>query len=392
MLRYLPLLFVPAVATADTPKPAPFAAQLHGQLAARSGNLVYSPSSIAVALAMAREGARGQTAAEMDKVLGATNAADAKALIKSFKTAKQAPGGPMPPELAIANRLFADGATPFEPAFLDTTSKDYLAPAQVLDFRHHAEDARTTINKWVAAQTHDRIKDLIPHGAVDALTRMVLVNAIYLKAQWETPFPEAATKPAPFAIAGSGSKAVATMHTVARARWGEHAGARMLDLPYVSAGGPQLGMLLVVPDGKSLGAVETAYEAEGVAPFLAATKTAGKADVALPKFEVGTELRLAGALDKLGRKRALTDDADFGGISKVPTKISEVIHKAWAKVDEKGTEAAAATAVIMTEITSVEVQPPHPFQVDRSFLFFIHDDKGNVLFGGRIVDPSQAGA
>ena len=147
-------------------------------------------------------------------------------------------------------------------------------------------------------------------------------------------------------------------------------------------------MLLVVPDGKDLATVEAAYAREGFAPFLAAVQGGGKADVALPRFEVGTTLELTDVLDALGVKRAFTDDAQFAGISKLPTKISGVIHKAWVKVDEKGTEAAAATAVVMAEITAVQI--PHPFKVDRSFLFFIHDNKGNVLFSGRIVDPSQS--
>jgi serpin B len=392
MLRYLPLLFIPAVATADSnpgpmPPIAPFAAQLDGQLANESGNLVYSPSSISVALAMVREGAQGQTAAELDRVLGATNGSDAKAFITSFKTAVREPGGRMPPELAVANRIFADAAMPFEQPFLDVTSKDYLAPAELLDFRQRAEEARLTINTWVADQTHDKIKDLLAKGTVDPLTRMVLANAIYLKAQWATPFPERATKPAPFAIADGTSRSVSTMHAVAHAGWGDHAGARMLDLPYYSATGPKLGMLLVVPDGKDLATVEAAYASEGFAPFLAAVKNAGNADVALPRFEVGTTFDLTNVLDALGIKQAFTADAQFAGISKQPTRISAVIHKAWAKVDEKGTEAAAATAVGMIEITGV--QTLHPFKVDRSFLFFIHDGNGNVLFGGRIMDPSQ---
>jgi serpin B len=179
------------------------------------------------------------------------------------------------------------------------------------------------------------------------------------------------------------------MRTIAGATWGNHSGARMLDLPYASGGGPALAMLLVVPDGSSLATVETSYAKEGIQPFLASVKTGGKVDVALPKFEVGTSFDLTPTLGALGMKLAFSDGADFSGMSKVPTSISAVIHKAWAKVDENGTEAAAATAVVMLETTAVAIaMPPHPFAVDRSFLFFIHDQEGNVLFGGRIVDPS----
>lgn len=375
------------LAAGSNPPTAPFAAQLDGQLAKLPGNLVYSPSSIALALAMVREGAQGQTAAELDRVLGATNGSDAKALLKSFETPVREPGAPMPPELAIANRIFADAATPFEQSFLDVTSKDYLAPAQLLDFRNHAEEARLTINKWVAEQTHDKIKDLLAQGTVDPSTRMVLANAIYLKAQWAMPFPERTTTPAPFAIAGGTSKPVSTMHAVAIARWGDHAGARMLDLPYYSATGPRLSMLLVVPDGKDLATVEATYAEEGFAPFMAAVDNSGHANVALPKFEVGTSVELKKVLEALGIKRAFTHAAQFAGISKLPIEISIVSHKAWAKLDENGTEAAAATAVGLT--SHGHVRKPHSFKVDRSFLFFIHDNQSNVLFCGRIIDPSQ---
>ncbi len=336
---------------------------------------------------MVREGARDQTAAEIDRVLGATNSSDAKAFVGRFKTPPRKPGGRMPPELAVANRIFVDAAMPLEPSFLDVTRKGYQAPAQLLDFRNRAGQARITINRWVAAQTHDKIKDLLPKEAVAGDTRMVLVNAIYFKAHWVTPFPQQATRPAPFLVAGDSSKPVPTMHVTAPARWGDHAGARMLDLPYYSATGPQLGMLVVVPEAQDLATVEAAYADEGFAPFMAAVNDAGTADIALPRFEIGMSFDLTPALDALGIKRAFTDAAQFDGISKVPTSISAAVHKAWAKVDETGTEAAAATAIVM-QVTSEQVV--HPFNVDRSFLFFIHDDKGNVLFSGRIVDPSQS--
>jgi serpin B len=147
-------------------------------------------------------------------------------------------------------------------------------------------------------------------------------------------------------------------------------------------------MLILVPDGKSLADIEASYAAEGLTPFLTATSNHGLAAVALPKFEVGTSFELADPLSRLGMGLAFSDQANFTGMSKVATHISAVVHKAWAKVDEAGTEAAAATAVIMNETAVALPVTPHAFDVDRSFLFFIHDAAGNVLFGGRIVDPS----
>jgi len=321
-------------------------------------------------------------------VLGADAGKTAKELVKSFKTPKQEPNQPTVPDLAIANRLFGERTTPFEKAFLDVTSKDYQAPVEAVDFRHAHDAVRKHINDWVAKQTHDKIKDLLAPPAVDDATRMILVNAIYMKASWATAFEPTLTKPAPFAIAGAASKQVDTMHMEGGASWGAHDGARTVDLPYYRAGGPRLAMLVVVPDSKSLAEIEAAYAAEGLAPFLAATSTTGLAAVSLPKFEVGTSFELSDPLTKLGMGVAFSDAADFTGMSKVATHISAVVHKAWAKVDEKGTEAAAATAVVMTETAVVAKPIPHAFDVDRSFLFFIHDDHGNVLFGGRIVDPS----
>ncbi|CAN5251098.1 serpin family protein [soil metagenome] len=395
-LTSLALLATLTSAHADTPKSfaprvpavAPFSARLDGALAQRSGNFLYSPTSISIALAMVREGARGATADEMDRVLGADARTTAKAITRSFKTSKHGPGETKPPELAIANRLFGDLKTTFAQPFLDVTSKDYEAPVESLDFFAHADASRLHINAWVATQTHDKIKDLLPPPSVTPITRLVLVNAIYMKAAWAMPFQPSLTAPAAFNVGGAASKQVPTMHTTAVATWGAHAGARMLDLPYASAGGTQLSMMLVVPDVAALATVEKSYASEGIQPFLAAVKTSGPANVALPKFEVGTAFELEPTLVDLGMKVAFSDHADFSGISQVPTQISRVIHKAWAKVDEAGTEAAAATAIVVNEVSGGAVAKPHPFAVDRSFLFFVHDAQGNVLFGGRIVDPS----
>ncbi|MFT3693751.1 MAG: serpin family protein [Kofleriaceae bacterium] len=368
--------------------PAPFAAQLDAQLAKHAGNFIYSPASISSALAMTREGANGDTASTMDSVLGLDARKIAKDLVTSFKTPKQQPGYATVPELSIANRLFGDKSTKFEKPFLDVTSKDYQAPVEALDFQNASAAARQHINDWVAKQTHDKIRDLLADPDVTPATKMVLVNAIYMKASWQTEFDAARTKPAPFQIAGGANKKVDTMHMQGPASWGAHGGARTVDLPYTTGGGPRLSMLVMVPEGASLADVEAAYAREGLVPFLTATSNQGEAAVALPKFEVGTSFELQDPLTALGLGIAFSSRADFTGMSKVATQISAVVHKAWAKVDEKGIEAAAATAVVMRDSAAMPVQTPHAFDVDRSFLFFVHDDHGNVLFAGRIMDPS----
>lgn len=371
-----------------------FSAKLHGRVGTVTGNLIYSPASIAIALAMTREGATGETAKQMDTVLGANAGSEAKALGKLWRSApsKRAPGARTPPELAIANRLYGDKGTAFVKRFIDVTRDDYGAPLESVDFRKHSEDARLAINKWVEQQTKTRIKDLLQRGVVNDATRLVLVNAIYLKAEWETPFEKSATKPAKFAVEGGPSKDVPTMHGVVGAKWGTHAGARVLDLPYVSdASGPRLSMMVVVPDKAKLAAVEAMYAKEGLAGFVKAASNSGQVDVALPKWKVGTDFVLNQKLADMGMPRAFEEGkADFGGMTTTERlHISKVIHKAWIEVDEKGTEAAAATAVVMTN-DSEAPSAPFVFKVDRSFVFLIHDQNGTVLFAGRVADPSKS--
>jgi serpin B len=365
-----------------------FAARLHGILRASPGNLLYSPTSIAVALAMAREGARGATAAELDRALGEDATAEARAL-----AARLGAGGGDGPELSLANRLFAERTLPLEPAFVETTRAAYHAPIEGLDFLSDFEAGRAHINDWVLAATHDKIKELIPPGGLDQWTRLVLVNAVYLKAGWLRPFAKAHTRPEPFFVDGRGRKEVPAMHGEIGTRIGRHAGARVLALPYrAAAEGLRLSMLVVVPErSHGLAAVEAAYAREGVEPFARALTDDGKVDVSLPPFKVATDVQLSQALKTMGVATPFTDDADFSGISERATKISEVFHKAWANVDEEGTEAAAATAIAWVEICSLVRPRPkrYVFKVDRSFLFFVRDDvSGAVLFAGRVLDPA----
>lgn len=376
-----------------TPTNGSFEGRLHAALAAAGDDLIYSPVSISTALAMAREGATRETAAEFDAVLGPQAGADAQALIARLTKPAAPPayeGAPVAPELAIANRLFADPSAPLLPTFVDVTRTRYLAPIEAVDFRNDFEAGRQRINAWVLEQTRGKIADLLAQGTVDAWTRLVLVNALYLKAQWQTPFAKEATRPAPFAIAGGDTVDAPTMHGQVYGRWGSLGGARMFDLPYASTGdGPQLAMLLVVPNGASLGEVEQAYTDGGLPSLLAALDGGGKAIVSLPTFTLESSAELSEALVDMGMARAFSDDAQFDGISSMPLKLSKVVHKAWAKIDENGTEAAAATAVVMAEITSAgpPPAPPYVFDVDRSFLAFIHDERGQVLFAARVVDP-----
>jgi serpin B len=370
-----------------------FAAKFHGEAGKTKGNLIYSPMSIGIALAMTREGATGTTAKQMDDVLGKDTGTDAKALrvaMKSSPGAKTDPNTPAPPELAVVNRLFGDSKVTWVKRFLDVTGGEYGAPIEGVDFRKNANGARIKINKWVEEQTKNRIKDLLKPGIVDGLTRLVLVNAIYLKAQWLTPFEVSNTKPADFAVTGAAKVKVPTMHGTVDGSHGTYAGARLVDLPYAAGPkGPRLSMMIVVPDSAKLDAIEATYTKEGLAGFMKSLKGA-ELQLALPKFKIESEFLLNEALGKLGMPRAFSElEAEFDGMTKdEKLHISKVIHKAFVEVDEKGTEAAAATAVVMAT-EGAAMHKPIPFKVDRSFAFFIHDASGTVLFAGRVQDPSK---
>jgi serpin B len=380
--------FVVGASADSTQKPKSidrFAATFHGEAGKTKGNLIYSPMSIGIALAMTREGATGATAKEMDAVLGASTGADAKALLLSMKSSGDKQGSP---ELAIANRLFGDATMTWVKRFVDVTRDDYGAPIEGVDFRKDADGARTKINKWVEEQTRNRIKELLAPKIVNALTRLVLVNAIYLKAQWVTPFQVANTKPVDFAVAGGAKVKPPTMHGVVKGSSGTYAGARIVDLPYhAGAKGPQLAMMIVVPDRSKLDAIETTYTKEGLAGFMKSLAYQ-EINLALPKFKIESSFSLNEALARLGMPRAFSEMAEFDGMStSARLALSKVIHKAFVSVDEKGTEAAAATAAIVS-VTGVAPKPID-FKVDRSFAFFIHDASGTVLFAGRVLDPSK---
>jgi len=351
----------------------PFEAKLHSEVAKSEGNLIYAPASIGIALAMTREGAGGDTAKEFDAVLG--DHTKYRALYRSLAGR---------PELAIANRLFAEASLRLEKPFVDVTKTAYDAPVEALDFGRKHDSARKHINAWVAKQTKDKIKDLLPEGAITKLTRLVLVNAIHFKAAWVEPFSESSTRPAKFQVDAKTAKQVPTMRGEMTVKLGKHGGARLIDLPYADS---KLSLLIAVPDGSSLRDVERAYAKDGLGKFLAALdRQGGETLVTLPKFKIEADVPLTEILPKMGIKAAFSDFADFKAIARGPKLfISKVVHKAVIEVNEKGTEAAAATAVVI----STDSGPGRSFAVDRAFAFFLHDEAGNVLFAGRVTDPTR---
>lgn len=364
-----------------------FAMDLYGKVRELPGDLAVSPLSISVALAMTWAGARGETSAQMKKVLHAEAPAErvvdlAGKLIASYQ------GGET--TVRIANRLFGDQSYTFSREYLDLTGKALGAPLETLDFMHAPEPARKHINDWIADKTERRIRDLLPQGSVNANTRLVLANAIYFLGDWQRPFKKGKTVPAPFHVSPNQKKNVLTMHQSASFAFAATGGVKVLEMPYQ---GGHLAMTLVLPDAiDGLDALEKRLDTAAFDAWIAAL-TPQVVSVSLPRFKIdpSESLRLNKLLEALGMPMAFdATRADFSGMTANATHdlyLSAVIHKAFVKLDEKGTEAAAATGGLMA-VKSAMRPAAAVFNADHPFLYFLRDLKsGAILFMGRVHEP-----
>lgn len=291
-------------------------------------------------------------------------------------------------ELALdgANQLYGQQGVGWEREFLDLLAREYGAGLRTVDFENAHEEARGLINDWVADRTRDRIPELIPAGVLDALTRLVLVNALYLKAPWEIPFETSLTESLPFHRADGSSVDVDTMvQPTLATTMTQGDGWRAAQLPYA---GRALAMTLVLPDEGQMSEVEALLTSGGLTALLSAGRQT-ILDLRLPRWTFRTQAALNGVLQDLGMRTAFDPlRADFRPMTEedLDLYVSAVLHEGFIAVDEEGTEAAAATAVVMSE-SSLPVT--EPFHVDRPFLFAIHDvEHGAPLFLGRVDDPS----
>ena len=357
------------------------------QLARPSGaNLFMSPHSVSIALAMTYAGASGATATQLADALHFTlpepqlHAAFDALDLELMSRAAQATGDTIPFKLNTANALFGQTGWRFLPPFLDTLALNYGAGMRVLDFAADPESARETINGWVEDRTNDRIKDLLPQGSVTESTRLVLANAIHFSAAWATPFETGATADSPFTLASGAAITVPTLHQNAELGYGEGAGFRAAELPY---DGGQLAMVVIEPD--DLGAFEDGFDVVQWQAVLASLQP-HQLELALPKFKFDAPLGLKDALIALGMTDAFTARADFSRIDGArDLMITDVLHKGFVAIDEHGTEAAAATAVIVGDTSA---PGPATLAVDHPFLVVIRDrPTGAILFVGRVVDP-----
>ena len=366
-----------------------FAADLHPRLGAKGDNLFFSPFSIEAALGMTAAGARGETLDEMRKVLHLP--ADPHAAFGGLIARLNSAGLDKlrPYQLSVANAIWAQKGYPWHKEFVELTREHYGAGVVDVNFAE-SEAARKQINDWVEKETKDKIKELIPRGVISMLTRMVLANAIYFKANWRYQFDKKLTQDAPFTRADGTKPPVPLMHmnrdfaygetTMFVRRGGEK--VQILELPYA---GEELSMVVYLP--------EAADGAERLGQWLQG-KDLGRPElkkrqvsVYLPQFKAETSYSLKPVLIDLGMKAAF-DDADFTGMSPKGRDlyISHVLHKAFVEVNEEGTEAAAATAVVLKERVAERVTV---FRADRPFVFTIRDNKsGTVLFLGRYSGPT----
>jgi serpin B len=383
-----------------------------GGLATGSDNLCVSPYSIESALAMTFAGADGETRTEMARVLHFPSDGDAvptsfaslqhsleemsaKTVTISEQLKKEG-GSSEPIALTIANRLFAQKGYAFRDSFLALMKQNFGAAFEPMDFVHDSSGATQHINKWVADQTRDRIRDLIPAGALDETTRLVLANAIYLKAPWANPFFDGATRPEPFHIHGKAPVDVSMMRKEDKNfGYRKRDGFTAVSLPYV---GGELQFLVLLPDDvNGLHALESKLTSELLAQC--AKLETRDVDLSLPKFKFEPpSIALAKTFKALGMKTAFNHPVGSANFDRMaPRKpndylyISQIFHKTFIAVDEKGTEAAAATAVAMFATSApMRNTPPPPIEVkvDRPFVYAIqHVSSGVCLFLGRVTDP-----
>lgn len=386
-----------------TPPPSPaegssFAASsnglgydLYAKLAKEPGNVAFSPASIEAALAMTFAGARGTTSDQMKKVMHVGADKDA-ALVAAGKALGALTRPHSDYELEIADQLFGEKSYGFDPGFLSFSKNTFGAPLAQLDFVKQFERGRGEINAFVAKTTHDHIRDLLPVGSVDDSTRLVLVNAIYMHAKWASAFDKKSTSPEAF-FTGQSPHDVPMMHQVSTLGFKTSGDVAVLDMPYK---GDDLAMTVLLPKDKDgLAKLEAELHAGSIEAFTSGLSQR-EVDVSLPKFKVAPpkSLALKGMLSALGMPLAFDERlADFTGMrqpGQEPLHIDDAYHKAFVDVDEEGTTAAAATAVVMSRETAT-VEPPRPveFRADHPFVYVVRDVHTNlVLFMGRVVDPT----
>jgi serpin B len=370
-----------------------FAINLYQAARTSEGNLIYSPFSISLAFAMIYGGAAGETARQMAEVMQyrlapaqfhpAFNALDLDLARRPSQTANVDEEDRF--QLSIANSTWAQKDYAFLPTYLDLLALNYGAGLRLVDFRNAPEAARKQINDWVSEQTNKRIQDLLPKGSVEPRTALVLANAIYFKAHWQSEFNPGFTGSGPFTLLDGSTVDVPMMqkHPEESYAYAEGDGWQAISLPYKGA---LADMVILLPAQGSFKDFETSLSVEKYQAVVSALQSQ-TVILSVPKFKFEAELSLKEALVGMGMQDAFTENfADFSGMDGTHLLyLSDAFHKAFIAVDEKGTEAAAATAAVAVPASMAVGKD---MQINRPFLFFIRDvPSGTILFMGRVVDP-----
>jgi serine protease inhibitor len=361
-----------------------FALDMYRELASDKGNVFFSPASISTALAMTWAGAKGTTAEETARVLHLGPDRN-RVLADYHQLLKKLNAPDSTHTLAVANRIWGQEDFPFRPQFTANIQHFFGGGFQSVDFRNAAEKERTMINQWVADHTSGKIQDLLPQGSIDKDTRLVLTNAVYFLGNWVFPFPEDRTSEEDFHKATGASVKTPTMKLTKNLAYYSNDSLAMVALPYK---GRNLDFLIILPHEKDgLPELETALTATDLDTKIKDMKSQ-RVDVWLPRLEFSQSFSLNQKLQQLGMKQAFENGrADFSGMTdKAGLFITSVVHKSFLKVDEHGTEAAAATGISIG-VTSMPA-PPIKFVADHPFLFLIrHKETGTILFLGRLENP-----
>jgi serpin B len=407
-LGMVPLLLAACAASADSgqsgsgePAPTPASAEafasaaeanrafglsLYQQLAAEPGNVVISPISLAGAFGPVSAGAQGETRAAIGRILrfpaeDARLHSDLGGMLRELESDRDGA------RVSIANALWLMLGFPVKPEFVAIAERSYDAEVDTLDFRDGAAAARR-INGWVDRETKGRIRELVDADTLDEYTALVVTNAVHFLGDWQQPFSANNTRPQPFHLADGSTREVPLMYAKRRVRYAETGDVQLVDLPYE---GERLSMSVILPKRRGgLAEVERGLSESRLTEWLRTVDAARPQDVRihLPRVQTETSYQLVEPLTAMGMGVAFDrQDANFRGIADQQLFISQVVHKTYLRIDEKGTEAAAATG-IEVEVTSAPPSPPPVFRADHPFLFLIRDKAtGAVLFLGRIAVP-----